>query len=284
MRPRTAHRPGSPARKSRRPLRRCGAWRARTVFAGRVPAGLGKGSCASAASGWPGCRPALFQTERRPRDRRPAAFGLPAHAPGAGAVCGRSQYRQPGAECKPFAGWRCVAAPLRHYRYIALHWRLKRSFFLSRIPWSLGARLLARDWRSGEVLVLLAALVVAVAAISAVTFFTDRVRAAVSQQAGEALAADLRIDSSSDVPAEVQSAAERHGLESARVVSLRSVVVAGQTTSLADVRGVTAAYPLRGEVRVAERLGGIPQPASGAPRRGEAWAEPSLLARLGLAV
>jgi putative ABC transport system permease protein len=148
----------------------------------------------------------------------------------------------------------------------------------------LSARLLARDWRSGEVLVLVAALVVAVAAMSAVTFFTDRVRAAVSQQAGEALAADLRIDSSSDLPAQVRLAAERHGLETANVVSLRSVVVAGQTTSLADVRGVTAEYPLRGEVRVAERLGGAPQPAGGAPQRGEAWAEPSLLARLGVAV
>ena len=110
---------------------------------------------------------------------------------------------------------------------------------MSRIPWSLGARLLARDWRSGEVLVLLAALVVAVAAMSAVTFFTDRVRAAVSQQAGEALAADLRIDSSSDLPAGVRVAAEGHGLATADVVSLRSVVVAGRTTSLADVRGVT---------------------------------------------
>ena len=120
--------------------------------------------------------------------------------------------------------------------------------------------------------------------MSAVTFFTDRVRAAVSQQAGEALAADLRIDSSTDLPDGVRIAAERHRPRTADVVSLRSVVVAGQTTSLADVRGVTAAYPLRGEVRVADRLGGVPQPATGTPRRGEVWAEPSLLARLGVAV
>ena len=65
-----------------------------------------------------------------------------------------------------------------------------------RVPWSLAVRLLARDWRSGEVLVLFAALAIAVAAMSAVTFFTDRVRQAVSQQAGEALAADLRVGSS----------------------------------------------------------------------------------------
>jgi putative ABC transport system permease protein len=151
---------------------------------------------------------------------------------------------------------------------------------LSRVPWGLGVRLLMRDWRSGEVLVLLAALVVAVAAMSAVTFFTDRVRAAVSQQAGEALAADLRVDSASPLPTVLRAAAERNGLDVAEVVGLRSVVVAGETTSLADVRGVTSRYPLRGAVEVADRLGGPPHAAVGVPGRGEVWAEPSLLARL----
>ncbi len=151
-------------------------------------------------------------------------------------------------------------------------------------PWRLAGRLLARDWKSGEVLVLLAALVVAVAAMSAVTFFTDRVRAAVSQQAGEALAADLRIESMSPLPASVDDVAARHGLATADVVSFRSVVAAGDATSLADVRGVTAGYPLRGVVQVADRLAGAPQNATGIPAQGEVWAEPSLLARFGAAV
>ncbi|HUQ50592.1 MAG TPA: FtsX-like permease family protein, partial [Gammaproteobacteria bacterium] len=151
-------------------------------------------------------------------------------------------------------------------------------------PWRLAGRFLARDWRSGEVLVLLAALVVAVAAMSAVTFFTDRVRAAVSQQAGEALAADLRVESINPLPAEIREAATRRGLATADVVSFRSVVAAGETTSLADVRGVTAGYPLRGVVQVADRLAGVPEDASGVPPRGEVWAEPSLMARLGTAV
>ncbi len=151
-------------------------------------------------------------------------------------------------------------------------------------PWRLAGRLLARDWKSGEVLVLVAALVVAVAAMSAVTFFTDRVRAAVSQQAGEALAADLRVESMSPLPASVDDVAARHGLGKADVVSFRSVVAAGDATSLADVRGVTEGYPLRGVVQVADRLAGAPQNATGIPAQGEVWAEPSLLARLGAAV
>ena len=133
-------------------------------------------------------------------------------------------------------------------------------------PWRLAGRLLARDWRSGEVLVLLAALVVAVAAMSAVTFFTDRVRPAVSQQAGEALAADLRVESINPLPDDnARGAPTRHGLATADIVSFRSVVAAGDTTSLADVRGVTAGYPLRGVVQVADRLAGMPAERHGYP-------------------
>ena len=155
---------------------------------------------------------------------------------------------------------------------------------LIKTPWRLAGRLLARDSRSGEVLVLLAALVVAVAAMSAVTFFTDRVRAAVSQQAGEALAADLRVESIDPLPPAIREAAERRGLATADIVFFRSVVAAGGTMSLADVRGVTGGYPLRGVVQVADRLAGVPEDAVGIPARGEVWAEPSLLARLGAAV
>jgi putative ABC transport system permease protein len=152
------------------------------------------------------------------------------------------------------------------------------------VPWSLAVRLLARDWRSGEVLVLFAALAIAVAAMSAVTFFTDRVRQAVSQQAGEALAADLRVGSVIPLPETLLAAAARRGVATASVVSFRSVVLAGEATSLADIRGVTDRYPLRGVVQVADALSAPPRDAGGIPRRGEVWAEPSLLARLGAAV
>jgi putative ABC transport system permease protein len=154
----------------------------------------------------------------------------------------------------------------------------------SHVPWSLAGRLLARDWRSGEVIVLLVALVTGVAAISAVAFFTDRVRQAVTQQAGESLAADLRLSSMNPLPAARAELAASHGVATADVVHFRSVVLAGESSSLAHVRGVTRGYPLRGEVRVADRLAGPVRGADGIPARGEVWAEPSLLARLDIEV
>lgn len=155
---------------------------------------------------------------------------------------------------------------------------------MNRVPWSLAGRLLARDWRSGEVLVLFAALTVAVAAMSAVTFFTDRVRQVVAQQAGESLAADLRLESITPLSESYFTTAEEQGLATAEIISFRSVVLAGDMSSLADVRGVSSTYPLRGEVRVADALAGPPRTVTGAPERGEVWAEPSLLARIGAAV
>ncbi len=149
---------------------------------------------------------------------------------------------------------------------------------------SLAARLLIRDWRGGETPVLLTALVVAVAAMSAVGFFTDRVAQAVRQQAGEVLAADLRVESNYPLPADYPEAARAEGLATAQVVQFRSVLVANGLSSLSDIRWVSAGYPLRGEVRIADALAGEPRAASGVPGRGEAWVEPALLARLGLDV
>ena len=59
----------------------------------------------------------------------------------------------------------------------------------------LAARLLLRDWRAGELTVLVSALLVAVTAMTGVAFLTDRVGQAVELRAAESLAGDLRVDS-----------------------------------------------------------------------------------------
>lgn len=152
------------------------------------------------------------------------------------------------------------------------------------VPWSLAGRLLLRDWHSGEVIVLLASLIVAVAAMTAVAFFTDRVRQAVAAEASEVLAADLRVESVRPLGDDYLEIAQSLGMRTARVAHFRSVVVAGEVTALADVRGATSGYPLRGEVEVADGFDSPRYVIAGVPPRGEVWAEPSLLARLDIGV
>ena len=76
-------------------------------------------------------------------------------------------------------------------------------------------RMLLRDLRAGELQLLGMSLIVAVAAVTAVSFFTDRVERAMELQASELLAADLVIESSRPLAADFSAEAQRRGLRTA---------------------------------------------------------------------
>lgn len=142
-------------------------------------------------------------------------------------------------------------------------------------------RSLAREWKSGELGVLLLALSVAVAALTGVGFLVDRIGLAVDAQANEVLAADLRVSSQDPIPAEWFAEARQRTLKTARVTSVLSVVFNGEQSQLANLRVVTDSYPLRGKVTIASEPFGAARPAQGTPARGEIWPDSKLLAALG---
>lgn len=142
-------------------------------------------------------------------------------------------------------------------------------------------RSFGRELRSGEVLVLLAAVGLAVAALTAVGFLTDRIGKAVSRQANEVLAADLRLRSQERVPDEWRDLAHDYGLEAAETMSFPSVVFAGDQSALATIEVVSDGYPLRGSVRISDALFGEQRTVDGIPEPGEVWADGALLARVG---
>ena len=141
-------------------------------------------------------------------------------------------------------------------------------------------RSFGRELRSGEVLVLLAAVALAVAALTAVGFLTDRIGKAVARQANEVLAADLRLRSQEPVPAEWSELASDYGLETAKTMSFPSVVFAGDNSALSTIKAVSDRYPLRGAVRVADELFGEQREVDDIPAPGEVWADGALLARV----
>lgn len=142
-------------------------------------------------------------------------------------------------------------------------------------------RSFGRELRSGEVLVLLSAVVLAVAALTAVGFLTDRIGKAVARQANEVLAADLRLRSQEPIPASWRDLAAEYSLQTADVVSFPSVVYAGDENALSTVLAVAGGYPLRGRVRVSSELFGEQREADDIPEPGTVWADGSLLARVG---
>ena len=145
-------------------------------------------------------------------------------------------------------------------------------------------RSFGRELRSGEVIVLLAAIALAVAALTAVGFLTDRIGRAVARQANEVLAADLRLRSPDPLPKEWSNIAHEHGLQTAETQRFPSVVFAGDESALATIKAVSDNYPLRGSVRIADRLFGEQRVVDHIPPPGTVWADSALLARLGLSV
>ncbi len=142
-------------------------------------------------------------------------------------------------------------------------------------------RTFPRELRSGEVLVLLAAVALAVAALTAVGFLTDRIGKAVERQANEVLAADLRLRSPDPIPAEWLDQAAEQGLQTAETMTFPSVVYAEDLSTLATIKAVSSDYPLRGAVRIAETLFGEQITVDHIPPQGEVWADGALLARIG---
>ncbi len=145
-------------------------------------------------------------------------------------------------------------------------------------------RSFGRELRSGEVIVLLAAVALAVSALTAVGFLTDRIGRAVERQANEILAADLRLRTPDPIPAEWHELAADYDLRSAETANFPSVVFAEDLSSLATIKVVSEGYPLRGQVRVADDLFGEHRVAEGIPSSGTIWADGALMARLGVEV
>jgi putative ABC transport system permease protein len=146
---------------------------------------------------------------------------------------------------------------------------------------SLALRQLRREWRSGELAVLWMSLCVAVAALCGVGFLVDRIGRAVTAQASEVLAADLRVESDAAIDPAEQAHAQSSGLASARLTMTLSAIFNGDANQLADVRAVSNGYPLRGNLTIADRAFAAGVPTRGIPAPGEAWPDSRLAAALG---
>jgi putative ABC transport system permease protein len=145
-------------------------------------------------------------------------------------------------------------------------------------------RNLWRDLRSGELSVLLLALMIAVLSLTAVGFFISRVSAGVSAQAAEVLAADLRLESSVPIPPQYFSDAESRGLKTAKILSFPTAIFNGGQNQLVAFNAVSQGYPLRGHVRIADVPFGVARETNQIPGKGEVWLDARVMAQLQVAL
>jgi len=136
-----------------------------------------------------------------------------------------------------------------------------------------------REWRSPELRVLAAALVIAVTAVAAVGFFADRVDRSMTQQATTLLGGDLAVASDTPIPASWLQEAEARGLSATRSATLPSVLFTPDDDSqLVSVRAVDQGWPLRGTAQLAGESD--PDTRASGPAPGRAWADGALLQAL----
>jgi putative ABC transport system permease protein len=149
---------------------------------------------------------------------------------------------------------------------------------------AIAVRMLRRNAQSGEARVLAAALFVAVASVTTVGFFADRVKGALDQQANELLGGDLVVIADHPVPRPFAERARAEGLEAATTATFPSMVSGEAGVSLAEIKAVSGNFPLRGRLRVAASPAGADREAQGGPAPGTVWVGGPLVSRVGAAV
>jgi putative ABC transport system permease protein len=148
----------------------------------------------------------------------------------------------------------------------------------------LALKLVSRDWRSGELSLLAAALLIAVAAATAVHMLGDRLHRSMNLQASEFLGADLSVNGHLPPPQSWIEEARRQGLKSAVTTEFSTVLVENEELLLVGVKAVPKGYPLRGHLKTTNQPGGEALETRDVPAPGEVWLEPHILSALMLAM
>jgi putative ABC transport system permease protein len=152
----------------------------------------------------------------------------------------------------------------------------------------LGWRTLWRDLRAGELRLLIVAVTLAVAALTAVGFFADRLKGGLQRDARQLLGGDAVVRSDEITPAVFIAKAKALGLQTAANVSFPTMARAtdadGGATKLAAFKAVPAGYPLRGSLLVSSTADGKGEKTRDIPAPGTVWVDPSLLDALGLKI
>ena len=146
------------------------------------------------------------------------------------------------------------------------------------------ARMAWRDVRSGEMGLLLVALLVAVGTVTSISLFVDRLQSALLEESSNFLAADRQISSSRAIPEDFIVQAQQRGLNTAQTLVFPSMVFAGDLNQLVSVKAVDETYPLRGELIVGSEPFQRGAPTDAVPAPGTIWLDSRLFPAMNVAL
>lgn len=148
--------------------------------------------------------------------------------------------------------------------------------------------MLWRDLRAGELRLIVVAVLLAVAALTAVGFFADRLKGGLQRDARQLLGGDAVLRTDNPPPPEILERARAQGLQATLSYDFPTMARApderGGDSRLVAFKAVDAGYPLRGSLQLADEVGGTSRAVREIPQPGQVWADAPLLDALGLKV
>ncbi|MFD0738163.1 ABC transporter permease [Lysobacter koreensis] len=139
---------------------------------------------------------------------------------------------------------------------------------------ALAWRQLRRDLVAGDVRILLAALVLAVVAVTSVGFVTDRAQRALAIEANRLLGGDAVVRGDAPIGGAIRRASNARELRRTETQELQTMIRVGagdnERLQLGDLRALGGGFPLRGEFRIVDRAN-VERRADAIPARGSVW-------------
>ena len=132
------------------------------------------------------------------------------------------------------------------------------------------------QYKSGDLRVLVFALVLAVTSITAVNFFTNRIALHLNSEGGLLLGGDLVVLSDHALPSSYNVLAKQSGLQTSATIEFSSMAINGEKNQLAEVKAISEGFPLRGDLGVQFNLEKPSQSVRKIPNKGEVWIESRL--------
>lgn len=133
-----------------------------------------------------------------------------------------------------------------------------------------------RDWKRGDLLVLLFAMTIAMASISVIYLIIDRIETATEREVADVLGADLVISSPREITQDWLDKANELSLTRATSVEFSSVLFANEQLQLSSIKAVSSGYPLKGRLEIADSPYAKIKVVNGSPERGNVWVEPRI--------
>ncbi len=145
-------------------------------------------------------------------------------------------------------------------------------------------RLIKRQWRLGAIRLFCVAVTIACAVTFSITLLGDRLEKLFINQSKEVLAADLVLDSTTELQTQQLDIIKQTSLEQAITLRFPTMANANEAFILSSVKAVTDNYPLRGQLQVSNTLYGEPVPIGHGPVAGEVWVEDRIINELDLSL